>query len=144
MKRAAVKIVPKLLNFVQKQHRMDIAQEMLTTFNNNSDLLKKVITGRPKDVNDDARPGRLSTSTTDENIEAEKTKILDNRRITIRELTDDVGILFGSCQTIFIDDLGMKRAAVRIVPKLQHFEQKLDIAQEIWRSTTIWIYSTRS
>ena len=33
MKRAATKIVPKLANFEQKQRRLDIAQEMLTTFN---------------------------------------------------------------------------------------------------------------
>ena len=45
MKRAAAKIVPKLLNFGQKQHRMDISQEMLTKLNNDSDLLKKVLTG---------------------------------------------------------------------------------------------------
>ena len=37
-------VVPKLLNFKQKQRRMDIAKEMLTTFNDDSDLLKKVIT----------------------------------------------------------------------------------------------------
>ena len=42
---AAAKIVPKLLNFVQKQCRMDIAQEMLTRFNNGPDLSKKVIKG---------------------------------------------------------------------------------------------------
>ena len=42
MKPAAAKIVPKLLNFEQKQRRMDIAQKMLTTFNNDPDLLKKV------------------------------------------------------------------------------------------------------
>ena len=40
-----MKIVPKLLNFEQKQRRMDIAQEMLTTSNDDLDLLKKVITG---------------------------------------------------------------------------------------------------
>ena len=33
MKRAAAKIVSKLLNFEQKQRRMDIVQEILTTFN---------------------------------------------------------------------------------------------------------------
>ena len=44
-KTCAAKIVSKLLNFEQKQHRMDIAQEMLTTFNDYPDLLKKVITG---------------------------------------------------------------------------------------------------
>lgn len=87
-----------------------------------------------EDVNDDARPGRPSTSTTDENIEAVKKMILDNRRITIREVADDVGISFGSCQAIFTDVLGMKRAAAKIVPKLLNFEQKqrrMDIAQEL-------------
>ena len=36
------------------------------------------------DVNDDARPGRQSISTIDENIEAVKKIILDNHRITIQ------------------------------------------------------------
>ena len=45
MKSAVAKIVPNLLNFEQKQHRMDIAQEMLTTFSDDTDLLKKVIIG---------------------------------------------------------------------------------------------------
>ena len=45
MKRAAAKIVPKLLNFEQNQRLMDIAQKMLTTFNDNPDLPKKIITG---------------------------------------------------------------------------------------------------
>ena len=44
MKRAAVKIVSKLLNFEQKQCRMDIAQKILTTFNDNTDLLTNFIT----------------------------------------------------------------------------------------------------
>ena len=56
-----------------------------------------------EDVNDDARPGRPNTSTTDENIEAVKKIILDNRRINIRENVDDVDISFGSCQGIFMD-----------------------------------------
>ena len=45
MKRAAPKIVPTLLNFELKQCRMNIAQEMLTPFNSDRDLPKKVITG---------------------------------------------------------------------------------------------------
>ena len=61
--------------------------------------------------------------------------ILDNRRITIREITDDVRISFGSCQAIFTDVLGMKSAAVKIVLKLLNFEQKkkrrMDIAREM-------------
>ena len=66
----------------------------------------------------------MSTSTTDENIEAIKKMILDNRRITIRRRADDVGISFGSCEAIFTDVLGIKRAAAKIVPKLLNFEQK--------------------
>ena len=74
-----------------------------------------------EDVNDDARSGLSSMSTTDENIEAVKKMIVDNHRIIIREIADDVGISFGSCQEIFTDVLGMKRAAAKIIPKLINF-----------------------
>ena len=54
-----------------------------------------------EDVNDDARPSRPDTLTTDENInEVVKKKIFDNRRITVTEVADDVGISFGLCQAI--------------------------------------------
>ena len=46
-----------------------------------------------EDVNDDVRSIRPST---DENIETGKEIILDNRRITIRAVADDVAISFGS------------------------------------------------
>ena len=49
-----------------------------------------------EDVNDDVRPGRPSMSTTDGNIEAVKKMILNNRRITIREVAVDVVTVF-SC-----------------------------------------------
>ena len=41
MKHATANIIPKLLTFKQKQCRMDFTQEMLTTFNDNPDLLRK-------------------------------------------------------------------------------------------------------
>ena len=66
-----------------------------------------------EDVNDDACPGRPSTSTTDESIEAVEKMMLDNHRITIREIAYDVGISFKSCQAIFTNVLGMKHAAAR-------------------------------
>ena len=49
-----------------------------------------------EDVNDNAQPGRPSTSTSDENIEPVKKMISDNPRITIREVADDVVISMGS------------------------------------------------
>ena len=45
MKRTAAEIISKLLNSEQKQHRMDIAQEMLMTFNDDANLFKNVLTG---------------------------------------------------------------------------------------------------
>ena len=78
-----------------------------------------------KEVNGDACPGRPNTSTTYENIETAKKMKLDNCRINIREVADNIGISFGSCQAIFSNALGMKCAAVKIVPKLSNFKQKL-------------------
>lgn len=60
--------------------------------------------------------------------------IMENRRITIREVADDVGISFGSCQAIFSNILGMRRVAAKFVPKLLNFDQKqsrMNIAQEL-------------
>ena len=77
-----------------------------------------------EDVEDDERPRRPSTSTTDENVEKVKEIVMNDRRITIREVTDDVGISIGSCHEIFWNVLGMKRVAAKFVPKLLNFEQK--------------------
>ena len=58
-----------------------------------------------EDVKDDARLDRPSKSTNDENIKAVKKMILDNRRIFIREVADDIHILFSSRHAIFTDIL---------------------------------------
>ena len=63
--------------------------------------------------------------------------ILNNRWITIREVADNVGILFDSSQAIFTDVLGMKLETAKIVSKLLNFEQKqcrMDIAQEMLKT----------
>ena len=75
-----------------------------------------------EEVNDDARPGRPSTSTTNENTEAVKKIVMENRRITIREVAKDVGITVGSGHAIFSDILGLKRVTAKFVPKLLNFD----------------------
>ncbi|UYV61769.1 hypothetical protein LAZ67_1006441 [Cordylochernes scorpioides] len=73
---------------------------------------------------DEERAGRPSTSTTDEkNNEVEK-MILANRRITVREVAEDLNISIGSCHSIFVNDLGMRRVAAKFVPKLLNCDQK--------------------
>jgi hypothetical protein len=44
--------------------------------------------------------------------------MLDNHRITIRELSDKLGLSFGSVQSILIEDLGTKCISVKFVPQL--------------------------
>ncbi|XP_023248651.1 putative uncharacterized protein FLJ37770 [Copidosoma floridanum] len=87
-----------------------------------------------EDVNDEERAGRPSTSTTDENIDEVKKIVLVNRRITVREVAEDLNISIGSCHSIFTNDLGMTRVAAKFVPKLLNFDQKqhrINIAQEM-------------
>ncbi|UYV62475.1 hypothetical protein LAZ67_2000729 [Cordylochernes scorpioides] len=87
-----------------------------------------------EDVNDEERAGRPSTSTTDEKINEVEKMILANRRITDREVAEDLNISIGSCHSIFINDLGMRRVAAKFVPKLLNCDQKqhrMNIANEM-------------
>ncbi|UYV68440.1 K02A2.6-like [Cordylochernes scorpioides] len=87
-----------------------------------------------EDVNDEERAGRPSTSTTDEKINEVEKMILANRRITVREVAEDLNISIGSCHSIFIKDLGMRRVAAKFVPKLLNCDQKqhrMNIANEM-------------
>ncbi|UYV84067.1 hypothetical protein LAZ67_X001053 [Cordylochernes scorpioides] len=87
-----------------------------------------------EDVNDEERVGRPSTSTTDEKINEVEKIISANRRITVREVAEDLNISIGSCHSIFINDLGMRRVAAKFVPKLLNCDQKqhrMNIANEM-------------
>ena len=59
--------------------------------------------------------------------------VINDRRITIREVADNVGISIGSCYEILSNVLGMKHAAAKFVPKLLNFEQtqrRMEVAQD--------------
>ncbi|UYV65632.1 hypothetical protein LAZ67_3004911 [Cordylochernes scorpioides] len=87
-----------------------------------------------EDVNDEKRARHSSTSTTDEKINEVEKMILANRRITVREVAEDLNISIGSCHSIFINDLGMRRVAAKFVPKLLNCDQKqhrMNIANEM-------------
>lgn len=85
-------------------------------------------------VEDDERSGRPSTSKTDENIDKVKEMLAENRKLTIRELTDDLNISYGSVQDIMVNDLGLRYVAAKLVPKDLNFMQKrdrVDIAKDM-------------
>ena len=56
-----------------------------------------------------AKPGHPSTCITDENVKKINAIVLANSRITIREVAEEIGISYGSCESIFISVLNMKR-----------------------------------
>ena len=86
-----------------------------------------------ENVEDDERPGHPSTSTTDGNLEKVKEMVMNDCRITIREVANDTGISIDSCHEIFSNVLRMKCVAAKFFPKLVNFEQKqrrMEVAQE--------------
>jgi len=58
-------------------------------------------------VGEDPRPGRPSTSTSNDRVERVCAVICGNRRLTVRKVADEVGISIGSCHQIFSEKLEM-------------------------------------
>jgi len=99
-----------------------------------SDILKKTAvyewherfkSGR-ESVEDDERSGRLSTSKTDENINKVREMLINNRKLIIRELAENLNIAYGSIQDIVVNNLGLRRVAAKLVPTELNFMQKRD------------------
>jgi len=51
--------------------------------------------------------------------------MLDNQGMIIRELSEELGLSFGSVQSITTEDLGRKCVSVKFVSKLLTVEQKM-------------------
>lgn len=75
-------------------------------------------------VEDDERSGRPSSGRNDENIARVCEKIFEDRRQTISNLCEVLGLSFGTCQRILTEELGMHRIAAKFVPRLLTEDQK--------------------
>jgi len=90
-------------------------------------------TGRTS-IDEDPRSGRHPTSTDDAHVDAVRDLIFQNRRLSIREIAEDVGIRFGSCQAILTEKLNMHRVAAKFVHRGLTEDQKanrVNISQEL-------------
>ena len=57
-----------------------------------------------------------------------------SRKLTIREIAEELNIAYGSAQDILVNDLGLRRVAAKLVPKNLNFMQKrdrVDIAKDM-------------
>ena len=81
-------------------------------------------------VDSDPRSGRPSLTTTLENIERVRLAIEGERRLTVRELENDLGIPETTVWEILNKILGMTRVCAKFIPKLLTTEQK-DFRSEI-------------
>jgi len=80
-------------------------------------------------VGEDPRPGRTSTSTDDDHVERVRAVIHGNRRLTVREVADEVGISIGSCHQILTENLQIRRVSAKFVLCLLTGDQKENRAE---------------
>ncbi|XP_076056524.1 protein GVQW3-like isoform X1 [Oratosquilla oratoria] len=69
-------------------------------------------------VESETRSGRPSTCRNDQVIAKVNAVVMRDRRVTIREIAEEVGISTFSAHSIVTEDLAMKRVAAKFVPKL--------------------------
>ncbi|UYV79613.1 hypothetical protein LAZ67_18000032 [Cordylochernes scorpioides] len=75
-------------------------------------------------IKDYLHTGRPLSIRNPENALKIKSSIKENPRITIRELSEDLDISFGTCRTIIKNYLHLKRSPAKFVPHLLTNEQK--------------------
>ena len=69
-------------------------------------------------IEDDLKSGRPSTSMDDDHVEKVFSVICQNRRPTVREVIEEVGICKSSCHLILTEKQEMRRVAAKFVPRL--------------------------
>lgn len=57
------------------------------------------------------------------NVEKVKKMITDYRQFTAKNVSDDAGILIGSCHVIFLNVFGMKQVTVKSIPQFLNFNK---------------------
>ncbi|PNF38978.1 hypothetical protein B7P43_G06608 [Cryptotermes secundus] len=83
---------------------------------------------------DDDRSGRPSKGKTPENVAKVRDLILQDRRLTIQDLCNTLGLSYGTCQRILSEELDVRRIAAKSVPQLLQNEQKqhrLEVCREL-------------
>jgi len=68
-------------------------------------------------VTDKERSGRPATSRTEENIAKIRQIVRENRRLTVRSITEQVNIDGETVRKILTEDLDMRKVCAKMVPR---------------------------
>ena len=68
-------------------------------------------------IEDDPKSGRSSTSMDDDNVEKVLAVIRQNCRLTVREVSEEVGAYKSSCHLILTEKPKMRRVVAKSVPR---------------------------
>ncbi|KAL7292870.1 hypothetical protein TKK_0013543 [Trichogramma kaykai] len=102
-----------------------IVYEWVRCFKKDRDLMKE-----------DLWSGKHSASCSDANVDKLRRKIQEDRRLTARELAEEIGIPHDTCQAILTVNLGLKRLASKLVPRFLSDDEKIrrwEICSELKR-----------
>ena len=75
-------------------------------------------------MEDDPRSRRPSTSTTEENVEIARQKVLGDRRLTVRMIANELDMNCERVWTIIMKHLGMRKICAKMVPRMLNEQQK--------------------
>ncbi|PNF28133.1 hypothetical protein B7P43_G07582 [Cryptotermes secundus] len=98
-------------------------------------------------VDSEPRSGRHSTNRNENIIEQVRTLVMEDHRVTVQELANEIGVSIGSGHSILTEDLGMRRAPYspemapcdfRLFPKLKMAlkETQFESREDIMRNAT--------
>ena len=87
-------------------------------------------------VEDEPHQRRPKTSTDEQHVKKIKEMVLENRRLTIRDIADTLGISFGSVQTVLKNILCLRRVKSRLIPKTLNFLPKIRQKFNEYRAAT--------
>ena len=90
-------------------------------------------TGRTS-VDDDERTGRPTSCATPESIARIQELIRQDRRLTIRDIAEEVEVGYRTCQWVLTEELGMQRVAAKFVPRIltaDHKQQCVNVCTEL-------------
>jgi len=95
-------------------------------------------TGRTS-VNDDELTRRPKSSTTPETVARIQEIIRQDRRRTIRDIAEELHVVYGTCQRILTEELGVHHVAVKFVPRIltaDQMQQCVSVCTELRQLTS--------